>query len=565
MLCRLALLLGLLVGLTGAASAASGSAETYRESLRLTPFPDGKVLSEFNFTLDGHWNPEGVAVGDNGIAHHHTLLPRLLTSLLRQFRVTSFHLTLSSGRWSSTWPLHLPTDLPASGIELIAWLELLEGETDKEEAKRWDAFTGAVGGLFCAGIGSESVRPVTDSPTWGFGFAGEGDEREHRLYHAALPRLSAACTESLTPFLSLLPCSSHAGLSSLLNPHRLFDGEWTNIGVKVVHEEASEKARVELEVGSVQDPVRRDRLKGNLGSREFSLSSLYDRSLSSACPVASSSSIELVVPSHSPNPFSIEPDLARELKSAEGLDVAVWDVQAALETAALDVRVTWPGENPFRYPHPSKLPVPPLTTRRLLSGVGQERGRIGIEVVNNLDHEADVVWVESWPWWVRGFISGLEVTVDGEESSDVVSDLDYKPPIARARPTTIQALLRLSPRSTTQLTLAYESATLWYTEYPSDANRGFSVPGAQLILLSAPSTDATSPPQLGFLRSRLPLLRLHTPTMLLSLPLPDFSMPYNVIILTSTVGALFFGSVMNGLVRQWYCVDLTDSREKARQ
>ncbi|GAA5900976.1 hypothetical protein JCM6882_005993 [Rhodosporidiobolus microsporus] len=562
MLHRLLLLVGVLVWVSRAAVLSSAPAETYREALRLTPFPDGKVLSQFNFTLEGHWDPEGSAVGDNSVAHHHTLLPRLLTSLIRQHRVTSFHLTLSSGRWASTWPLHLPASLPASGIELTAWLELLEGETDAEEKKRWDAFTGAVGGLFCAGIGSESVAPVTDSPTWGFEFEGEGDEQEHRLYHAALPRLAAACTESLTPFSSLLTCSSHAGLSSLLNPHRLFDGEWTHIGVKVVHEEESERARVELEVGSVQDPVRRDRLKGQLGRREFSLASLYDRTLTTTCPVATSSQIELVVPSHSPNPFSIEPDLAREIKSVEGREVAVWDVKSALEQAALDVRVTWPGENPFRYPHPSKLPTPPLTTRRLLSGVGQERGRIGVEVVNNLDREAEVVWVESWPWWVRGFISTLETMVDGNKSSEVVAELDYKPSIARVRPTTLQALLRLPPHSTTQLTLAYESATLWYTEYPSDANRGFSVPGAQLILLSPPPpSDAASPPlrprQVGFLRSRVPLLRLHTPTTLLSLPLPDFSMPYNVIILTSTIVALFFGSIVNGLVRRWLCVDLT--------
>lgn len=99
-----------------------------------------------------------------------------------------------------------------------------------------------------------------------------GIEAEHRLYRLLLPRLSAACTESLTPFLSLLPCASHAGLSSLLNPHRLFDAEWTLIGVKVTYEEATEEIRAELEVGAVSDPVRRDRLSGQLGGRGKSIS-----------------------------------------------------------------------------------------------------------------------------------------------------------------------------------------------------------------------------------------------------------------------------------------------------
>lgn len=218
--------------------------------------------------------------------HDHTLLPRLLTSLVRQHRVGSFHLTLSSGRWQPTWPLHLPAEVPASGIELTAWLERLEGETDDDERDRWEAFTSAVSGLFCAGIVADGVKTSTSSPTWTVPFDGEGDERgacpplprcktstdisplaEYSLYRLTMPRLAAACTESLTPFLSLLPCSYHAGLSSLLNPHRLFDGDFTLIGVRFPLKEAEEKALFELEVGSVLDPVRKDRLTGQLGRR----------------------------------------------------------------------------------------------------------------------------------------------------------------------------------------------------------------------------------------------------------------------------------------------------------
>ena len=63
-------------------------------------------------------------------------------------------------------------------------------------------------------------------------------------------------------------------------------------------------------------------------SLAFSLDSLYGRTLKTACPVAASSAIELVVPSHSVNPFVIEPDLARETRNVDGRDVAVWDVAA---------------------------------------------------------------------------------------------------------------------------------------------------------------------------------------------------------------------------------------------
>ncbi len=49
-------------------------------------------------------------------------------------------------------------------------------------------------------------------------------------------------------------------------------------------------------------------------------------------------------------------------------------------------------------------------------------------------------------------------------------------------------------------------------------------------------------------------VRLYTDSVLAALPTPDFSMPYNVITLTSTVLALFFGSVFNLLTRQFRLV-----------
>ncbi|CEQ41692.1 SPOSA6832_03428, partial [Sporobolomyces salmonicolor] len=575
-------LLLLCLGVVQASGALHG--ESYAESLRLTPFPDGKVHSDFRFTLEGPWADEAPWLAQNAVgkhslrfpraslrcgsglsvrpaAHHHTLLPRQLTSLIRQFRVTSFHLALSAGRWAPTWPLHLPAALPASGIELTAWLELLEGESELDERRRWEAFVGAVGGLFCAGIGGEGVGRETSSPGWAVEFEGEGDPAgacvtrgvecaadegqwmpgciaEHRLYRLVLPRLAAACTESLTPFLSLLPCASHAGLSSLLNPHRLFDGEWTLLDVKVARFEESIKAQ--LGVGSVADPVRRDRLSGQLGRREFSMSSLYDRTLSKACPVAASSRVELVVPSDSVNPFSIEPSVAREMRKDGERDLAVWETATALDTSTLDVRMTWPGENPFRYPRHSNLPLPPLATRRLLTGYGQERGRIGIEVANNLEREAEVVWVETWPWWVRGFVSSLEAKTSSPTSTTPRRSL---------------ALARQPSKSSSASRLARPANSLSPTSPP------LCVPGAIVVLLS-PSPANSSP--FSPLTHRQPLLKLHTPTTLISLPLPDFSMPYNVIILTSTLIALFFGSVMNGLVRRWYCVDLRPDPPKEK-
>lgn len=53
------------------------------------------------------------------------------------------------------------------------------------------------------------------------------------LLHGTLPR-EVVCTENLTPFLKLLPCKGKAGISSLLDGHKLFDASWQSMSLDVV-------------------------------------------------------------------------------------------------------------------------------------------------------------------------------------------------------------------------------------------------------------------------------------------------------------------------------------------
>ena len=51
------------------------------------------------------------------------------------------------------------------------------------------------------------------------------------------------------------------------------------------------------------------------------------------------------------------------------------------------------------------------------------------------------------------------------------------------------------------------------------------------------------------------IIRIYTEVLLVSLPTPDFSMPYNVICLTCTVVAIAFGSIYNLSTKQLQEVD----------
>ena len=62
-------------------------------------------------------------------------------------------------------------------------------------------------------------------------------------------------SEYLTLFLKLLPCKSLSGIASLLNPHRLFDADWHDMGVHVLWRK-EEGVELRLTFQSVSDPLR---------------------------------------------------------------------------------------------------------------------------------------------------------------------------------------------------------------------------------------------------------------------------------------------------------------------
>lgn len=68
-------------------------------------------------------------------------------------------------------------------------------------------------------------------------FRPEGDHSQKilenlQLLHGVLPR-EVVCTENLTPFLKLLPCKGKAGISSLLDGHKLFDASWQSMAIDI--------------------------------------------------------------------------------------------------------------------------------------------------------------------------------------------------------------------------------------------------------------------------------------------------------------------------------------------
>jgi phosphatidylinositol glycan class T len=453
-------------------------------------------------------------------------------------------------------------------VELWAWIDAAD---DEEAFARWTTLTQSLSGLFCASLNfvdsTRTARPVVSFEPTGDHSTTDG----LHLLHGILPG-EVVCTENLTPFLKLLPCKGKAGISSLFDGHKLFDAAWQSMSVDmrpICPPSGECLIQIEQTVDMVLDIERSKRPRANpiprpvsneqlvcdtskqynsedtcyplekLTETGWSLTEVFGRSLQGVCPLAgtdSEHSVCLRVP-HERSVFTSEG--ASENKLDDGYTRCFkLDPSQPFDLAVQEQQMN------------TKVPLdePILHAERTIVGHGQERGGMRIIFGNPSETTAvDFIYFESLPWFLRPYIHTLQATITGRDgvrreipASDLVTDTFFRPAIDRERGSQLELVLSVPAASTVTLTYDFEKAILRYTEYPPDANRGFNVAPAVIRILGTPDSSPV------YIRST---------SLLLPLPTPDFSMPYNVIILTSTVIALAFGTVFNLLVRRIVSVD----------
>lgn len=141
------------------------------------------------------------------------------------------------------------------------------------------------------------------------------------------------------------------------------------------------------------------------------------------------------------------------------------------------------------------------------------------------------------PWYVKFYLHTLKVSGDGR-----AGDIAWLGSIERGRPSVLEMGLSVDVGKTS-ISIDFDKAFIRYstdflcfryTEHTPDANRGFDI-GAAIV-----SDDEGG--------------AWYSTNLLVNMPTPDFSMPYNVITLSCTVIAMLFGSVFNLAVREYECI-----------
>ncbi|KAJ8257275.1 hypothetical protein GJAV_G00183840 [Gymnothorax javanicus] len=522
--------------------------DQFQEELVIRPLQSGDIYSSFQFRTrwDTDFFQKGKKVTD------YRLFPKSLGQVLTKFSVRELHISFTQGFWR-TMQWGQPFLSAPPGAELWVWFQ--DTVTDVDEV--WKELTNVLSGIFCASLNFiDSTNTV--QPSASFKPLGVGNVTDHRfLRYAVLPR-EIVCTENLTPWKKLLPCGSKAGLAVLLKSEKLFHSSFLSqaVHVRPVCQDW-QCTSTALELRQTLSVVF-DLYTSGQGRREWSLFKMFSRTLTEACPVASSSKIYVDVTDNSQGElFELIPAssvLGQAVVLGDRRTYAVYDLMTPDTFGtlrSLNLQLRWKAADIAEGLRPL------LHGERYVAGYGLQTGEIHTLLYNNHPYRAfPVLLLESVPWYLRLYVHTLTVTSKNRENKP--SYIHYQPSKDRLRPHLLEMLIQLPPNSVTEVTVQFERALLKWTEYTPDPNHGFYV-GSSVISGLVPSivamdTNSTHDGPLfsSFFISKEEstyFVRVYTEPLLVNLPTPDFSMPYNVICLTCTVVAVGYGSLYNLLTR----------------
>nr|CAD2193768.1 unnamed protein product [Meloidogyne enterolobii] len=471
------------------------SKEVFAENLFVSSLNNGDIITIFNFTLSSQNNE------DNSI-----YMPWLFLHLFEQFSLENFKLTISQGFWrTNLWGYqHVNTGV-ASGTELSVKFF----DKTKNTYQKWHDFIHLINGLFCTSIlgllPQFSVQPKFNDGWWYGSLGGE-----------------SVCTENLQSWKRLLPCKN-SGLASLLKPTSLLSTRFHSITIEM------NKQNRNGHFGNFHLNLISKTVYNYQSFKEFTLQNLFNSKLFLRCPVSIQSQLLIKKSKY----FDVSSFVTTQ--NSQDSDLVVIDLNNSSSLNLNKFRFLAKVDNTQRYTH-----SPTILLHSFFKSVSQVGGRICIQINNPFQQSFNARFMQMIPWQIRVFLHTLTFVCSNKSKESMDFFGEYTLARDGMRPLLIELDILLPANSKCKIEFGFEAAFLKISEFPPDANSGIHVPGA---VLSISQDDSTNLSLFSTFTNKSANQKIFGEPLLILLPVPDFSMPFNVICFVCSTIAIFYGNI----------------------
>lgn len=546
--------------------------DKFQENLFIRPLVDGKLFAHFQFSTIYRKDIKSLRW-----ENQFEIFPLSLADLVAISDFNRLHFSLTKGNWNHRNWGYLTRPSPPG-----AQIRVQFSQHNENPQRSWKRLVNSLAGKFCSSLASADEKILISSRlAFGSGLPTSTNHTNQNIYYANLPE-ETLCTENLTPWKKLLPCYSKSGLATLLNAANLLKSSYSSLAIDI--EPIPCIIGNELVVGCEQVQLTQslsvvfNPLLLFEGRQTWSLAKIFGNSITKQCPLASRSQIHVDITGLDDKsklyPSTYDKhylDVKLDENSVETRAYATYDLlQLSINSNSNQpINVGIKQNHLFKQPPASSRSNIPVHFKTHVAGVGANDGIIVATISNNRDIPIRVSYMDVAPHFLRVYLHTLIIkTKSGQElKPDKLNFALSKD----STPTLIEFSLVVPPLTEAQVSYEFERAFLRWTEYKPDANKGVLLGSAVIgvsickglnhLVFPIDSVASNASSLECGISDGGEVMRIYARPLLVILPTPDFSMPYNVICLVCTALVALFGALHSVTTRPPVIKVLNDKKK----
>eukprot|EP00397_Hematodinium_sp_SG-2012_P022643 GEMP01023476.1.p1 GENE.GEMP01023476.1~~GEMP01023476.1.p1 ORF type:complete len:493 (+),score=98.67 GEMP01023476.1:30-1508(+) len=467
--------------------------DSFEETLFIQPITDylrdDMVFAQFDFSIRSLRAPTDDSM-------HFDLFPKSVGKILSRLDVKEFKAILTQGRWKDSWG-EQPVNVYPPGATMFS------------DGTQWRELCPALAGIMSASF--EAMTVEHPSYRW----IQPATTPWLRGQFSSMP-YEATCTENLTSLLKLLPCKGKSGLASLLEAIAIAESPFKSVQISGKRDENGLTF-----CGTLQVVLPKAHLTQNTES----------------CIAADKSTVWVRLPEHI--------EVGTQAYKQDG-----W----VLHSVPLE---QWPGKIKIPSMQAAGVPVALepkrneriFVERDILSKPGKSERTHGIYSLRlQSKHKTSIRFTDQLPWFIQPLWSTMDVTIGDQRLRGTDAAKAIKLQLNLRSDAKSPSFFHLEVPSDKPVSFRVEvlKSHVSSKEFFAGCEKGFDLAAAAWqddIGVFWPAT-VDSTPCVGCPLKNLSLTTaddLHfTEGLLVMVPMPDFSMPFNVIAVSSSVLALFY-------------------------